>query len=97
MVKKERGGVGRIFVKVKTLHTKISYKVALVDRIQLSGMFVLLTHRKRWNFKLLVKKKGGWLGALPRISQIITVSPPDMRGIERYPREKSTPETHSSG
>lgn len=67
-----------IFVKLKTLHTKTCYKVAIVDMIKLLGIFVFLTPRNRWNFKFLVKKAWGVrvLRALRRISQIIMVSPP---------------------
>lgn len=55
----------RIFVKIKTLPTKMHYKMAIGDIIKLPGIFVFLAQRKRWNFELLVKAWG--LGTLPRI------------------------------
>lgn len=96
--KKKKGG--GIFVKVKTLHTKISYKVAIVDMIQLSGMRVFLTRRNRWNFKLLVKKAwvggGGWV-LCPESLKSSWSAHPDMWALAGIPEGSQLLKAHTSG
>ena len=58
MVKKKKKKK-RIFVKIKSLRSKMHYKIAVVDTVKLSGISVFLTHGNRWDFKLLGKKTWG--------------------------------------
>lgn len=77
----------RIFVKIKTLHTKMHYKMAISDIIKLPGIFVFLAQRKRWNFELLMKAWG--LGTLPRIPRR---QPAQRWALARHPDRSQLPQ-----